>query len=117
MMMLQKKETVESFEDLLTLAEVCEEHKFSDIQIVADASSQVDYLPTAVDNEAQTMNTFTSNFHKFSEMHILPAVSSQMDYLPMAVNKEAQTVNNFTFSIRVIIEDESKLKYLLYRCH
>ena len=69
-----KRETVGSTEDLLTLAEVCEEHKCSDIQILADASSQVDYLPTAI-------------------------------------NKEAQTENNFTFSIRVIIEDERKLKY------
>ena len=106
-----KKETVESFKDLLTLVEVCEEHKFSDIQILADASSQLDYLPTAVDNEAQTMNNFTSNCHNFSEIHVLSAVSSQMEYLPTAINKEAQTVNNVTVTIRVILEDERKLKY------
>ena len=34
-----------------------------------------------------------------------------MDYLPTAINKEAQAVNNFTYTIRVIIEDERKLKY------
>ena len=54
-----KKETVGRFDDLLTVAEGFEEQKFSDIQILADASSHVDYLPTAINKEAQTENNFT----------------------------------------------------------
>ena len=44
-----ENKTAENSQDLLTLAEECEEHKFLAIQVLLNVSSQVGYLPISID--------------------------------------------------------------------